>query len=471
MQWLFTLSNQIDKPKYIQLYETIKKEIVSAQLKTHEKLPSIRVLEKTMKLSKTTIENAYNQLLVEGYIYSLPQKGYFVSEMDISFQEQSDWPTQDETNLLPQVNDEFQYDFKNEFLEADYFDFDMWKKHQNLVLNYEQTSLYKYGELQGELPLRNEIVKYVHRTRGITTDAMHIVLGAGVEPLLMNLAILLKRLSIGQLAIEDPGFNRAKIVFGQLAYEIMPIAVGDAGILLSELVASQARLCYVSPSHQFPTGSVLSVSDRLMLLSFMEQQDGYVIEDDFNSELRYVGQPIPAMKGLDREDRVIYLGSFSTVMVPAIRLSYMILPDRLIKLYDKEHPMPAQTASKIEQRTLASMMSSGDFERHVRRIRKKFAKKKEVLLELLKQKMPRSVKVIHNDAGLSLFLKLPNEVDIIKFRKLCEKEQLTFGIFQDYSIQYGFQERVLILRYRGISIQDMEIGIDQLCNLLKKNMI
>jgi GntR family transcriptional regulator/MocR family aminotransferase len=428
-----------------------------------EKLPSVRYLAKYLSISKTTVENAYQQLLVEGYIYSKPQKGYFISKLDQEF-------VMTRSEVIYEIEKDEQdntyvYDYKSEYVEELNFDFNVWKKHINYVINYNKDKLYTYGNIQGEEELREEILKYVYRTRGVITKPNNIVIGAGVQPLLNVLSIVIKKSGIINLAMEDPGFNSAKSVFIHNDFNLIPISVNERGIDINELINSSSRLCYVSPSHQFPTGAVIPIDKRMKLLKWANEKDGYIIEDDYNSELRYEGKPIPAMQGLD-SSRVIYLGSFSTVLVPSIRISFIILPDGLKQKYIKEIQNYAQTSSKIEQLALARMMKEGDFERHIRKIRKNYSKKNEYTLSLIRKYIGDKGHVISNNSGLNIMLKLKRFDEDIVIEK-AKKCGLNISTILEHTIKKDNQyKNILLLSFRGIKTSELEESIKLLSGII-----
>ncbi|NDL67981.1 PLP-dependent aminotransferase family protein [Anaerotalea alkaliphila] len=457
-------------PKYLLLYETIRQEILSGKRAEHTRLPSIRETVRALGVSKTTVENAYNQLLMEGYIYSMPQKGYFASPMELDFAGQGNVAAKAATVPPPTGNmPAVLYDFQTEHLEEEGFNFDHWKKHMNLVLNYQSRALLRYGDPLGEESLKREVAQYLKRTRGIDADQNLMVVGAGVEPLLQNLAYLFGKKGFGSLAIEDPGFNRAKLSFETAGFELIPIPMGEGGLDVDLLVGTRSRLCYISPSHQFPTGRVMPVSLRRRLLRWAEDVDGYLIEDDYNTELRYTGRPIPALKGLDTQERVIYLGSFSTVLAPAFRLSFILLPPGLMEDFRECNGKKAQTASTLEQLTLASFMASGDYERLVRRVRKFFSKKQERLIRLLETHLEGEVEILESDGGLNLLLQTSAGIDLERLRETCRQKGLAFGTLGDYSLRPGGDTQVMVLGFRGIPEERMEAGIRLLGEVFRRH--
>lgn len=470
---LFTLhlDSKANAPTYIQLYHYIKNEIITNKMSIGEQLPSVRVLANHLGLSRTTIENAYQQLVAEGYIYSKPQKGYYVNRLEeglfsiIQKDKQS-------SHLINHTQEKYTYDFKQEYVEDENFNFDIWKKHINDIINFNKDKLYTIGEIQGEPILIKQIVKYIHRTRGVNSNENNVVIGAGIQPLLNILSVILKEEGFKKIGMEEPGFNRAKNIFTDNNIELIPLEITDSGVNMQTLIQNQIKLCYVSPSHQFPTGTVMLVDSRLKLIKWAYENNGYIIEDDYNSELRYEGMPIPAMQGLDPHNIVIYLGSFSTVLVPSIRVSYMILPDELMCKFLNQKIRYAQTASKLEQLALAKMMESGDFERHIRKIKNRYAKKSEYTIKCILKHLGNSVDIVGTNSGLNILLKLKIRVDESIIVEELKKEGINIASMNEYrmnALENAFP--ILILNFRGISSSKISEGIIRINHVLTRYTI
>ncbi|GMQ58904.1 PLP-dependent aminotransferase family protein [Vallitalea sediminicola] len=455
------LDMTLDRPLYVQLYEYIRDEILGESIAQNEKLPSIRQLSKSLDISKTTIENAYQQLLVEGYLYSLPQKGYYASSFDKTFvtskKNESEYVAEQKIKKL------VKYDFKNEYVEEMNFDFNLWRRYMNRVLGYDYQKLYKATDVQGEMELRQEIVRYVRRSRGVTADASRVIIGGGVQYLLNILSTLMKKISIYKCAFEDPGFNRAKNIFMHNSFNIIPIPINEDGIDLKVLRKSNSKLCYVSPSHQFPTGSVMSVDQRIKLLKWASENNGYIIEDDYNSELRYYGKPIPSMQSFDKDGNVIYLGSFSTVLVPSIRISYMILPGKLLNLYDESKNRYTQTTSKTEQLALALFMKEGMFEKHIRRLKKNYTKKNQILIQAIKKYMGNKVEIGGMDSGLHMLINVTTDLEEKDIIEKALDNEILISCISEYTIVKKIQKNpIIILSYKGIDVNNIEKAISSL---------
>jgi GntR family transcriptional regulator/MocR family aminotransferase len=464
MELSINLKDNKKETYYIQIYQYIKEAILHDHIHADERIPSIRVLSKNLSVSRTTIENAYAQLLAEGYIYSLPQKGYYASNI------QNDYMSIEDKKVIATIEASreniYSYDFKNEYVETSIFNFNIWKKHVNDIINYQQQNLYSYGDVQGERTLRKEILNYIFKTRGITADENHIIVGAGIQSLFNILSQILWMKDINKLGMEDPGFNRAKSIFGHNHFNIVPININKNGIDIEEIKKNNARLCYVTPSYQFPMGTVMLVDNRMKLIKWAYDNQGYIIEDDFNSELRYEGKPIPAMKGLDIYDRVIYIGSFSGLLLPSIRISFMILPDDLQTLFNSIKHEYSQTASKVDQLALGNMMSSGDFERHIRRIRKHYALKHRLIVSEIERYFNGIAIIRGSKSGYNLLVEFTISICLEDVIKACQAAGVLIATIDEYSVNKK-NEPSILLNYRGITEENLKIGIKKLYKIVE----
>lgn len=451
------------EPIYMQLYRYIVGEIGEMRLEAMEKLPSVRQLAKYLGISRNSVESAYNQLLAEGYITSVERKGYFIAAISRNFEstklllEKEDLEMLDKLDLKDQT---FDYDFKSDYISKENFDYRLWKKHLNYILNYQSDLLYGYGDVRGEVVLRERIAEHFYRTRGIRARMGNIIIGGGVSPLLAILTKLFNYMEVDGVGMEDPGYNKVRSIFEYSHMKVSPIPVGTGGIDVEALFASDARVCYVSPSHQFPTGLIMPVGNRAALLDWSIQVDGYIIEDDYNAQLRFEGKPIPAMQGMDCNDKVIYLGSFSTVLAPAIRVSFMVLPTPLNDLYNAYIDLFSQSASKLEQLALAELIRSGDFEKHIKRIRKNYSRKQEYVVKCLKKYMPSYVKLKYGKSGLQVTLDLPQNINALDVVEKCREQKVLVDLTSHYCYKKNQRHlNQLIISYRGIDENLIDRGI------------
>ncbi len=400
---LIILEQKKITPLYIQLYNYFKAEIESNRLQQGEKLPSIRGLAKSLSVSKITVEKAYQQLVSEGYIENFDRSRYTVNKLD-GFIYKTTSPLIENPPKIQKIiqNREILYDFSSGEMDIDGFDFSLWKRYVSKAFLHKER-LVNYGNIKGEEELRKEIAKYIQKSRGVYAHPSQIIIGAGVQNLLSILCSILK-LENNSIAFEEPGFKNGRRIFADNAFQIKPIKMQKNGIDTEELASSKEKLVYVSPSHQFPTGYIMPIGRRHQLLNWAKTNNGTIIEDDYDSEFRYYGRPIPALKGLDTNGNVVYLGSFSKVIPPSIRISYMVLPDKFLEIYQKKSSLYNQAASTIEQLALAQFMSDGHLEKQIRKLRKLYYEKSRLFFDTITTILGENVQVNENESGLHTIL-------------------------------------------------------------------
>ncbi len=366
MELLIPLDSQSKKPLYEQIYSYICQEIRTGGLKTADRLPSTRVLAEHLKVSRSTTQMAYEQLLAEGYIEAEPYRGYFVAKLDELVE--AGPRTNGELLTGEATPSAYQVDFSPRGIDLDSFPYNTWRKLSRNTLVDDNKQMFHSGNPQGEPGLREAIRSYLHSARGVNCSAEQIIVGAGSEYLLMLLSQILG--TGRRIAMENPTYKQAYRVFDSLGYQVCPVEMDGFGMEPGLLRRSGADVAYVMPSHQFPTGIVMPVGRRQELLRWAgEEDERYLIEDDYDSEFRYKGKPIPALQGMDRMGRVIYLGTFSKCIAPAIRVSYLVLPPGLLKRYRSKAGFYASTVSRIDQNILYQFLAQGHFERHLIRMR------------------------------------------------------------------------------------------------------
>ncbi|MCC8065853.1 MAG: PLP-dependent aminotransferase family protein, partial [Clostridiales bacterium] len=330
-------------PLYEQIYSHIKTEIQNGGLPFKEKLPSSRKLADYLQVSRTTVNMAYDQLVSEGYIESVPHRGYFVCELEgLLHLQPASAAAFERTDSGEQVYD---YDFSPHGVDLNSFPHNAWRKLSKKLLMEEDKYLFRLGDPQGERALRETIAGYLHQARGVNALPERIVVGAGNDFLLLLLCSMFG--SGMKIAMESPTYRKAYDLFQNLSNEVQIVEMDDSGMRVDQLEKTRARLAYVMPSHQYPLGTVMPVKRRMQLLGWAAaEKDRYIIEDDYDSEFRYKGKPIPALQGYDRNDRVIYIGTFSKSIAPSIRVSYMVLPESLMELYRRRARNISSTVSR-----------------------------------------------------------------------------------------------------------------------------
>lgn len=451
------LDHDSRSPLYIQLYRYLKKEITQGNMPAGEKLPSLRRLSKDLGISITTTEQAYNQLLVEGYVISKPQSGYYVAQI-------AGGPE------LSAGTDETKLDFETyTFKESEYkydlacFDFGKWKKCSSKVLNEYSHLLLFESDPQGEAALRFEVSKYVYSSRGVMASPDQIVIGAGTQQLTTHLCRILKKMGIGHMATEDPGYLPVQNIFRDHGFSMSKIAVAPDGIMIEKLPTNIPTAVYVSPSNQFPTGSVMPVGKRYRLLEWAKENNSYILEDDYDSELRYFGKPVPALQGLDKNSRVVYFGSFSSTLFPAIKISYMVLPKEMIEIFNAIKSDYTQTCSKTEQLTLALFMEDGLYYTNIKKLRNLYAQKLQVALSAI-QKYGRGVAqpTGNTNSGINIILKVRTKkapADLCSAAKSIGLNVLPLASLTDQDTA------ALIFYYNQIPLEEVEISVREMLAL------
>ena len=395
-------------PLYRQLYLGIRRAAESGGLREGSRMPSVRRLAADLSLSCTTVEAAYQQLCVEGYLRVEPQRGYFARGALCGAGETASRSAA--LPALPRAQERpVKYDFGSDRVAIGDTDIKIWRRNVREALN-RQNVLVSYGDPQGEPALREALSAYSFRVRGVAARPEQIVIGAGTQPLLSLLCGLLggERVAV---AMEEPGFPQAEQVFSDFGLPVR-ILPGDAdGIRMDALEQSGARLAYVSPSNRVRTGSCIPMSRRTELLGWAARTGGILIEDDYNGELRYRARPVPAMQGIAGGRGVVYLGSFSKLLLPSVRIGYLALTPELLARYLPRAAVSNQTASKVEQLALAEYIRSGRMEKHLRRLRKLYGEKSESLLRALRGAFGGRAEILLQETPLTVLVSFPGQND------------------------------------------------------------
>ncbi|MFC5531136.1 PLP-dependent aminotransferase family protein [Cohnella yongneupensis] len=405
-----------ESPLYWQLYAFIRGEIESGTIQAGTKLPAIRELSLHLKVSKNTVETAYQQLIAEGYAESRSRSGLFAlaveepvavpprDPQDLTRETRSPAQRQTAATRTRENAAEVAFDFRYGDVEIRRFPMAVWKKCLLDALSEPNPrKTLDYGHPQGDEELRSEIASYLFQSRGVRCNAEQIVMSAGTQHSVGMLCQLLP-LRDKLIAMEDPGYSGVRAALESHGCEIAPIPLDADGLQVDLLPGVRAAAVYVTPSHQFPLGMVLPIQRRNKLLQWATEHDGLIIEDDYDSEYRYVGQPIPSLKALDYRDRVIYLGTLSKSFLPAARLSYAVLPEPLAAPMREKLGMFSQSASPLIQQAMLRFMREGHFGRHVRKMKRLYQIKHRALLAALQRHMGDRVDIIGQKAGLHLLI-------------------------------------------------------------------
>lgn len=462
---MFFLDVNAPVPLFQQLYNQMRKHILLGTLPANSRLPSIRNLASHLEVSRNTVDGAYQELLAEGYIYSKPRSGYFVQPLNQETAPESLLPKPENQAPPRQRVPLYRFNFHPARLDQTSFPTRLWRKYFLEVLREKPQQLSCYCDPQGELGLRFAIQSYLERSRGVVCDPEQIVVTAGLQCSLDIVANILKKKHTS-IAVEDPGYPLTSSVFSNHSYDIVPVPVRPDGIDLTLLDAGNSSIVYVTPSHQLPLGYVMPVANRLKLIEWAEAGGNYILEDDYDSELRYSGKPIPSLQGLRPQGNIIYLGTFSKVLSPALRISYLVLPRSLLASYRSHFQHHFSSVSQLEQRILAKFMEQGHWERHIRRMRGIYKKKHGAILRAIKEHFGSLAIVDRHGAGLHVVLQLPGttcgEAEIIQ---RAEQKGIYLFLFSSTCASTEQDSTKLILGFGGLSINEIEEGIALLSHL------
>ncbi len=456
---MLTIALDVNKkePLYEQIYTYIREEIRAGNLECGSKLPSCRSLAVHLGVSRNTVDMAYAQLLSEGYIENMPRRGYFISKIEglanlhIHQEEKVERKQQKQENIS--------IDFSPNGVDMNAFPYNCFRRLNKEVMMEINSELFQTGDAQGELSFRKAIRQYLHESRGVNCHEDQIIIGAGNDYLILLLTQILGFQQI--IAMENPVYLKPYSIFRKMNYKIEAIPVDEQGICTRRLEQSKAQLLYVTPAHQYPTGFVMPIQRRLKLLEWANQEEGrYIIEDDYDSEFRYQGKPIPSLQSIDRQQKVIYCGTFSKAIAPAIRISYLVLPWKLYELYKQQVGFLACTVSRTDQKILELFITEGYFERHLNKMRGVYKNKRDTLVKLCKHFEPY-IQVKNASTGLHILLECHTKKEEKELIMLAREHGVKVYGISEYAIeeQMSFSYPMLILGFAKLQEEDIKKGI------------
>lgn len=397
---------------YEQIYDSIKEDILSGKLTHGEKLPSKRSISEKLRVSLITVENAYAQLIAEGYVKAAERSGYYVNYSGGTVILPSKPPIQRTLEPIRQTD----------AVSNDLFPFSVWTRLMRSVILEKGTAMLKPVAPNGAEELRIAISDYLYRARGVYAQPEQIIIGAGTD-YLYNLLIQLLGRDLC-FAVEDPGYDKLSKIYAANKVKSVSIPLDEQGMSCRELIKSNADVAHISPAHHYPTGIIMPISRRSELMKWAEQGSRYIIEDDYDSEFRWSGRPVPTMFGMDTAQKVIYINTFSLTIAPSVRISYMVLPEKLAGLWHDNLGFYSCSVPAFEQYTLARFISGGYFERHINRMKKHFRAVREVVLALSEKLGGTDIR--EENAGLHFLMKADAEIISklekcgVVIRPLCE---------------------------------------------------
>lgn len=455
----YQLDKSLDTPLYLQLYQQIRSLIHAQELKRGDRLPSKRYLCDYLQISQNTVESAYGQLLAEGYVESVARRGFFVCfQSELFFSPKSATPSP----RPKKVSSSVEFDLNPNYIDTRHFPLNRWRKAGKALFQPANHRFLGLGDKQGDGYLRQEIREYLFSSRGVKCEADQIVIGAGLESCIQQLILLFNQLYKGQqvkYGMERYGYETIEKLLKLHQQRILklPLNADNQQLDLDFLFADEINIACVTPSHLYPFGHVLSITQRQQLLNWATEKPGrYIIEDDYDSEFRYKGKPIPALQSLDKGACVIYLGSFSKLLMPSLRLSFMVLPKPLLNLYQTHCGFLNCSVSRFEQRRLAHFIQQGEFEKHIHRMRKIYRRKMELLCTLLAPYRER-IRYYGEHSGFYLLVELNHER-----RSSVELTQLAYkaGV-KVYAVIYE-ERKLFSLGFGDLSEAQLTEGISRL---------
>lgn len=455
----YTLDRSGASPLYEQLYRALKADILSGALPGGSRLPSGRALAEHLGLSRVTVETAYAQLLAEGYLTSRPRAGYFVEQLTPQ-------------ELPPRVSEPEAQPPEPETAQsrsAQLFPFSVWARLMRGVLLDRRQELLRPAPDAGLPALRQAVAAELYRQRGVHVSPEQVYIGAGAE-YFYNL--LIQFFGHGRVyALENPGHRKIARVYQANQVAVRPIGMDADGVIPELLEQSGAEVLHISPSHHYPTGTVTPITRRQALMRWLTAQPGrYLIEDDYDSEFRFSGLPIPTIQSMDRSGRVIYMNTFSRTISPSLRISYMILPRTLLPQWQAAMGFYSCTVPSFEQMTLTRFLAEGYFEKHLSRMKKHYRAVRAQLFSVLHT--PQAVRqcAVHDtDAGLHLVLELKNAPEPEALRALLRQSGLPDALLSDFSLDAPSPQaqKSIVLGYADAEPAQLEAALTALFTRLE----
>lgn len=398
---MIPIIHQTDKPLYEQIYEFYKNAILLKRLKHKQRLPSYRLLAKELGIGNNTVLKAYEQLILEGYVKNINRKGLYVIKIDTTEWHLPILQRQSYQKKIESKKIKTDFDTALHLVDERNFPIKQWRKCSNWALDHIS---FQYQEHEAEDSLKDQLVKYLFNYRGVHTTPERLIIGSGTSVLVFWLAFILKK-TCSKIVVEDPGYPRIRGAFSEFGYRVKPVRVNTDGIDLHKLAQEKADLIYVTPSHQYPTGVATPVSHRIEILNWAKKNNAYVIEDDFDCEFRYKTKLMPSLQGLDQGDRVIYIGTFSSALMPSLRVAYLALPKNFSVPYDA-YSYLTNTVPFFTRKTLAYFMEQGFWERHLKKMQNLYKKKYDTCVYALKKIPKNCIQFNNNPSGLNILLRI-----------------------------------------------------------------
>ncbi|TRM10605.1 PLP-dependent aminotransferase family protein [Lentibacillus cibarius] len=461
----------IDKGQYIykQIYEKLKAFILAHKIAADNKLPSKRELANELGVSINSVATAYEQLLAEGYIYTVERQGYFVENIAHFVNADSGKERELPAYLKETASVEEGWlslsHYKNDNTK---FPFHAWLKSQQKAIAQHKTELAGIPHPQGPYTVRKTIADMIALTRGVTCEPEQIVIGTGIHPLIQQLMAM--QSSDKKIAIENPGYSRIFQILNSLRLNVEPIGLDKEGIDIEEIKAANPDFLFITPSHQFPTGTIMPISRRVELLNWAATGDNrYIIEDDYDSEFKYGTDNIPSMQSFDQNQRVIYFGTFSKTLLPSFRISYMVLPPKLLELYQSHYSDRIQGCSSLELYALHYFIQSGEYAKHLKRMNQHYNRKRKRLIKALDAKFDNSIDIKDAPAGLHFLAEFDTAKTYADIKEKATEEKLDI-----YTIEHFLLEKTakhtnsiqIVIGFASLKEEQIDEAVERLYRVI-----
>lgn len=455
----YNLTNIGSDSLYEYLYKCIKKDIILGNIKPGERLPSKRPFSKNLGVSIITVENAYSLLMSEGFIYSLPKKGFYVTDL-------KNIPSKKQMNkekvILTSGHNHYLADFSSNQTESDIFPFTTWIKTMKEVLRDNQEELMINSPCGGILELRKNIANFLKDFRDMNVKPEQIIIGAGTE-YLYSLIIQLLGNDV-KYGLENPGYPKTAQIYKSMNVDFEYVDMDEYGIDPNELEEKKIDVIHISPSHHFPTGIIVPISRRYELLGWANKvEKHYIIEDDYDSELRLGGKPIPTLQSIDVSDKVIYMNTFTKTLSSTIRMSYMVLPESLADEYYKRLSFYSCTVSNFEQYTLSRFIENGHFERHINRLRNYYLKKQNTILNAFQtSSLNNKIEIYNETTGVHFLMKIKSEKAEKDIINNAYSKGIKLSPLSQYYKNNDENKNIYVMNYSSLDSEKIELIVEKL---------
>ena len=441
----YNLEARGNLPLYEYLYQQIRQDILRGALPAGTRLPSKRALAEHLRVSVITVEGAYEQLEAEGYLSARPRRGFFVNAVE-------HLPAAAPAPAVPpeEPAPAWRLDLSRNRMDLSRFPAATWARLTRQVLS--EGRFLDPVPHQGLLALRQAIAGHLRDFKGMSVSPEQIVVGAGAEYLYLLLAQLLGQGRRTVFAVEDPGYLKIRQVYGKCGIRCRPVPLDRQGMDLRALAASGAAAAHISPAHHYPTGLVTPIGRRQALLHWAHESGGIIIEDDYDSEFRFSGRPIPTLQSIDRDGRVIYMNTFSQTISPSMRIGFMVLPPRLLERYRRELGFYTCAVPGLEQSVLARFLAGGYYEQHLSRMRKEYRSRRTAVLSAFRgSPFAGRISITEQGAGLHFLLRLDTREDDGVLRARAEALGVRLSFLSDYtSAPGGVPAHTLVVNYASL---------------------